>query len=58
MKRVAPSSKERVLLHVVTVDAVNLEFDVYLSVTCVLTLKAPRKKIHLKMSSAEVVCCK
>ena len=24
----------------------------------VLTLKAPRKKMHLKMSSAEVVCCK
>ena len=23
-----------------------------------LTLKAPRKKMHLKMSSAEVVCCK
>ena len=23
-----------------------------------LTPKAPRKKIHLKMSSAEVVCCK
>ena len=23
-----------------------------------LTLKAPRKKKHLKMSSAEVVCCK
>ena len=23
-----------------------------------LTLKAPRKKIHMKMSSAEVVCCK
>ena len=23
-----------------------------------LTLKGPRKKIHLKMSSAEVVCCK
>ena len=22
------------------------------------TLKAPRKKMHLKMSSAEVVCCK
>ena len=24
----------------------------------ILTLKAPRKKMHLKMSSAEVVCCK
>ena len=23
-----------------------------------LTLKAPRKKVHLKMLSAEVVCCK
>ena len=23
-----------------------------------LTLKAPRKKMHLKMSSAEAVCCK
>ena len=23
-----------------------------------LTLKAPGKKMHLKMSSAEVVCCK
>ena len=23
-----------------------------------LTLKAPRKEMHLKMSSAEVVCCK
>ena len=23
-----------------------------------LTLKEPRKKMHLKMSSAEVVCCK
>ena len=23
-----------------------------------LTLKAPRKKMHLKMSSVEVVCCK
>ena len=23
-----------------------------------LTLKAPKKKIHLKKSSAEVVCCK
>ena len=23
-----------------------------------ITLKAPRKKMHLKMSSAEVVCCK
>ena len=23
-----------------------------------LTLKAPRIKMHLKMSSAEVVCCK
>ena len=23
-----------------------------------LTLKAPRKKMHLKMSSAEVICCK
>ena len=23
-----------------------------------LTLKAPREKTHLKMSSAEVVCCK
>ena len=24
----------------------------------ILTLKAQRKKMHLKMSSAEVVCCK
>ena len=24
----------------------------------VLTLQAPRKKMHLKLSSAEVVCCK
>ena len=24
----------------------------------ILTLKAPRKKMHLKMLSAEVVCCK
>ena len=24
----------------------------------VLTLKVPRKKMHLKMSSAEVVCCR
>ena len=24
----------------------------------ILNLKAPRKKMHLKMSSAEVVCCK
>ena len=23
-----------------------------------LTLKAPRKKMHLKMASADVVCCK
>ena len=23
-----------------------------------LTLKVPRKKMHLKMSSAEVACCK
>ena len=23
-----------------------------------LSLKAPRKKMHMKMSSAEVVCCK
>ena len=26
--------------------------------TVSLTLKAPRKKMHLKMSSAEVFCCK
>ena len=25
---------------------------------CALTLKAPRKKMHMKMSSAEGVCCK
>ena len=26
--------------------------------SCVLTLNAPRKKMHRKMSSAEVICCK
>ena len=30
----------------------------WMSVQNDLTLKAPRKKMHLKMSSAEVVCCK
>ena len=30
-------------------------FQLWLSM---LTLKVPRKKMHLKMSSAEVVCCK
>ena len=32
--------------------------DVSMTPTSKLTLKAPRKKMHLKMSSAEVVCCK
>ena len=30
----------------------------YTSCISFLTLKAPRKKTHLKMSSAEVFCCK
>ena len=30
----------------------------FLKTNSILTLKAPRKKMHLKMSSAEVLCCK
>ena len=33
-------------------------FNDNISLQSILILKAPRKKMHLKMSSAEVVCCK
>ena len=35
-----------------------LLFDANLNTDQMLTLKEPRKKMHLKMSSAVVVCCK
>ena len=34
------------------------EKEIKVTVCYHLTLKAPRKKMHLKMSPAEIVCCK
>ena len=52
------SNHSNLMNHKLKVTAIYAQLHVQYASATKLTLKAPRNKMHLKMSSAEVICCK